>query len=72
MVHTARGVNGPVKIRELLNENKLDTQIRLVVGGAPYRFHTSLYREVGADAWADNGITAAEVIADLIKDIQRS
>ncbi|MBC8438618.1 MAG: cobalamin B12-binding domain-containing protein [Deltaproteobacteria bacterium] len=72
MVHTARGSNGPVKVRELLNKNGLEGRIQLVVGGAPYRFHSTLYREVGADAWADNGITAAMVIADLIRENKTS
>lgn len=68
MVHTARGDNGPVKIRELLHKEGLGKQIKLVVGGAPYRFHHEMYKEVGADAWADNGIDAATVITELIKE----
>ena len=66
MVHTARGENGPSGIRELLIRRGLEDRIRLVVGGAPYRFYPELYREVGADAWARDGITAAQVILDLL------
>lgn len=72
MVHTARGSNGPAKVRELLNKKGLEGRIQLVVGGAPYRFHSKLYKEVGADAWADNGITAATMIADLIRENKTS
>jgi len=72
MLHTARGGNGAFKVREILNKNGLEGRIRLVVGGAPYRFHPLLYKEVGADAWADNGITAANVITDLIRETQIS
>ena len=67
MVHTAKGENGPIRIRQLLEEKDMDKKIYLVVGGAPYRFHPELYKEVGADAWADNGITASKVISDLIE-----
>jgi len=69
MVHTARGKNGPIKVRELINRENLNDRIRLVVGGAPYRFHPTLYKEVGADTWAENGMTASKVISDLIKKV---
>ncbi len=67
MLHTARGENGPIKVRQLLKESKKEDEIFLVVGGAPYRFHPELYKQVGADAWAENGITASKIITDLIK-----
>ncbi len=70
MLHTARGENGPTKVRALLREKGVEDRIRVVVGGAPYRFHPTLYREVGADAWADNGISAADVIVDMVKEVQ--
>ena len=41
------------------------------MGGAPYRFDPELYRIVGADAWAENGITAGRVITDLIREVRR-
>ncbi|MBF0233912.1 MAG: cobalamin-dependent protein [Desulfamplus sp.] len=67
MLHTARGENGPIKVRQLLKESKKEDEIFLVVGGAPYRFHPELYKQVGADAWAENGITASKIITELIK-----
>ena len=41
---------------------------RIIVGGAPFRFDPELHRKVEADAWAEDGITAAKVIADLVRE----
>jgi methanogenic corrinoid protein MtbC1 len=71
MVHTAQGENGCLKVRQLLKERGLDKRIRIAVGGAPFRFDRGLYQAVGADAWADNGITASRVIADLIREVSQ-
>lgn len=49
MVHTATGQNGSIKVRALLKERGLENQIKLAVGGAPYRFDPELYQKVGAD-----------------------
>lgn len=65
MDHTARGEGGCRGVRRLLRERGLDGSIRLAVGGAPYRFDPELYREVGADAWAADGLSAGQVIAGL-------
>jgi len=71
MVHTARGENGCRKVRQILSERGLEERIKVAVGGAPYRFDPELYRTVGADAWAENGITAGRVITDLIREVRR-
>lgn len=71
MVHTAMGPNGAMKVRELLQAQGLEDQIRLVVGGAPYRFDNALYKTVGADAWAPDGVNAGRVIVELIKELQQ-
>lgn len=71
MVHTARGESGCLGVRRLLHERGLEHRIRLVVGGAPYRFDDKLYLQVGADAWADNGLAAAGVIAELVQEVAR-
>ncbi len=68
MVHTARGPDGALGVRRLLDERGLSGRIRLAVGGAPYRFDPGLYRAVGADAWAENGIAAAHLIAALAQE----
>lgn len=70
MVHTARGEHGAVRVRELLKERGLEGSIRLVVGGAPYRFDESLYQVVGADGWAADGVTGAHLITRLIREVR--
>jgi methanogenic corrinoid protein MtbC1 len=72
MVHTATGENGCIKARQILRERGLEKRFRLVVGGAPYRFDTELFKSVGADAWAVDGISAAKVIIDQIREVQSS
>lgn len=71
MVHTARGANGCLKVRRILEERGLVDKIKIVVGGAPYRHDHELFKIVQADAWADNGITAGKVIADLVKGVEK-
>jgi len=66
MVHTATGEDGSLKVRALLKERNLEDKIKLVVGGAPYRFDHELYRKVGADTWAADGVTAAKIIRQVI------
>lgn len=70
MVHTATGPQGPRRVRQLLQERGLENRFCLVVGGAPYRFDDQLYRSVGADAWAPDGVTAGKVIVDLIRSVK--
>lgn len=70
MVHSARSEEGCLKVRRLLQERGLEEKIKIIVGGCPYHYHEALYKIVGADAWADDGITAGKVIADLIKEVQ--
>jgi len=49
----------------------LDT-MRLHDAGAPYRFDAELFRAVGADACATDGVNAAKVIIDLIHQVKPS
>jgi methanogenic corrinoid protein MtbC1 len=67
MVHTARGPGGCVGVRKLLQERGLEDRIKIAVGGAPFRFDPELYKVVGADTWAENGILAARVITALLR-----
>jgi methanogenic corrinoid protein MtbC1 len=71
MVHTATGPQGACAVRRLLQEGGLERRVRLVVGGAPYRFDEQLWRAVGADAWAPDGVSAARVIADLVRQVRQ-
>ena len=70
MAHTARSEEGCLKVRHLLRERGLEGRIKVVVGGAPFRFDGELYKAVGADAWAEDGISAGKVIEDLIREIR--
>jgi len=70
MAHTARGENGCLRVRQLLKERGLAGRIRIIVGGAPFRFDHELYKVVQADAWAEDGISAGKIIADLIREVK--
>lgn len=70
MVHTAEGPHGARAVRAILRERRLEDRLRIAVGGAPYRFDDTLYRTVGADAWAPDGISAARVIVALVDEVK--
>ena len=71
MLHTARSDNGCKKVRAILREKNLESKIKIVVGGAPFKFDRELYSTIGADAWAEDGVTAAKVITELIGQVRR-
>jgi methanogenic corrinoid protein MtbC1 len=71
MVHTARGEGGCLKVRQILKKRGLEDSVKILVGGAPYRYDPGLYRIVQADAWAEDGISAGKVILDLIREVQK-
>jgi trimethylamine corrinoid protein len=62
MMHTTTGDNGPKGVRDELQRRGLEKHIRLIVGGAPYKFDEELYRKVSADGWAENALSAVSVI----------
>ncbi len=68
MAHTARGENGCLKVRQILKDRGLEKNIKIIVGGAPFRFDKQLYKTVKADAWAEDGIAAGKIITGLIKE----
>jgi 5-methyltetrahydrofolate--homocysteine methyltransferase len=70
MIHTATSESGPKRVRQLLKEQGLEEKLRVIVGGAPYRFHDNLFREVGADAWADTAAEAPAVVARLVQEVR--
>lgn len=70
MVHTARGSEGCLAVRRILRERNLEQQLKIIVGGAPYRFDAELYQAVEADAWAEHGVAAGPVIIDLIREVR--
>lgn len=71
MMHTARSELGCTKVRAILKERNLEDKIKIVVGGAPYRWDPNLYKTVLADAWAEDGITAGKVIKDLMTGVKK-
>ncbi len=70
MVHTATGERGPKRVRQMLREQGLEDRLRIIVGGAPYRFHENLYIEVGADAWGDTAAQAPEIVTRLVREVR--
>ena len=69
MVHTATGENGPRRVSEIIRSEGLGSSLRVIVGGAPYLFDSDLYRTVGADSWAPDGIAAVEEIKRLVAEV---
>lgn len=70
MVHTARGENGSLRVREILRARGLEGRIRIIVGGAAFRFDPDLFKTVHADAWAEDALAAGQVIERLIQEVQ--
>jgi len=68
MIHTARGEQGCLGVRRILKERNLEDRIKIIVGGAPYKFDDELYKIVGADAWAEDGLAAAGIVLKLIRE----
>jgi len=56
------------KIKEKLADKDLD--IKIIVGGAPFRFDSQLWQEVGADAMCNSASDAVRVINDIMGDIE--
>lgn len=72
MLHTATGETGARQVRALLGQRGLNGQVKLIVGGAPYRFDPELYKAVGADASAPDGVSAGRLITELIERVKAS
>ena len=66
MMHTATGPEGPIAVRKLLDERGLSGKIKLVVGGAPYRFDEALSKTVCADGWAKDAYQAISLLDEMI------
>jgi methanogenic corrinoid protein MtbC1 len=52
------------KLKEKLKEVNLD--VKIIVGGAPFRFDDQLWREVGADAMCRTASEAVSVIHEVV------
>jgi len=62
MLTTARNIR---KVRQVLQERKLENRIALAVGGAVFRMRPELATEVGGDGMADTGIDAPDLFENL-------
>ncbi len=51
----------------LLKKHKLHTKV--IVGGAPFRFDSNLWTEVGATASGNNGKEALEIVHNMVDEI---
>lgn len=71
MIHTATGENGCRKVRRILRQRKLEDRIKIIVGGAPFRFHPDIFKIVGADTWAPDALTASQVIEGMLQEARR-
>ena len=59
-----------LKVREIRDKlNQTNGEIKIVVGGAPFRFDDQLWQEVGADAMGRNASDAVEIITKITGDI---
>jgi len=62
MLHSA------LKIRDLTKKLKeAELEVKVVVGGAPFRFDDRLWQEVGADAMGKNASEALEIITKMVE-----
>ena len=55
------------KLRDKLREENL--AVKVIVGGAPFRFDPNLWREVGADATAATASEGAGIVLELLKGL---
>ncbi len=67
MMHTATSDKGCSGVRKILKQKNLESKIKIIVGGAPFRFDDELYKEIGADAFANDGVLASEKIKILFE-----
>jgi methanogenic corrinoid protein MtbC1 len=53
-----------------LKQKLNDSDVKIVVGGAPFRFDNQLWKEVGADACGDNVNDAVQIIHKMMEDMK--
>ncbi len=47
-----------------------ETEVKVIVGGAPFRFDESLWKEVGADATGNDPAEALKIVTKLAGEIK--
>ena len=57
-----------LKVKNIKEElNKVNSSIKIIVGGAPFRLNSNLWEEVGADAKGDSAADVIEIINKVVK-----
>lgn len=54
-------------VKDLLNNSNCD--VKIIVGGAPFRFDKNLWREIGVDGMCENASEAVAVIGKVMEEI---
>jgi methanogenic corrinoid protein MtbC1 len=49
---------------------KLDSSVKVIVGGAPFRFDEHLWKDIGADAVGKNAADAVSIVSKMIGDLK--
>ena len=68
-IHTARSEQGSLGVRKILADKNLG-HIKIIVGGAPYRFDKHLYTAVHADAFAKTALESVKTIQILMNEVK--
>ncbi len=64
-------VNSALMIKDIRrNFNELGLNIKIIVGGAPFRFDQNLWREVEADAMGTHASDVVELVKRIIEEIE--
>jgi len=60
-----------LKVREVCSRLKAKgSDIRVIVGGAPFQFDSELWKEVGADAVGSSAAQAVAIVACMMGEVQ--
>ncbi|RWX44604.1 B12 binding domain-containing protein [Candidatus Electrothrix aarhusensis] len=57
------------QVKQLLEQ--AGSSVKIIVGGAPYRFDPLLWQEVGADAMGANAAEAIEAVAACLEKTEK-
>jgi len=57
-----------LRIKEL-KQKLSNTDVKIIVGGAPFRFDTNLWKEVGADGFGYDSSEAIEIVSKLMEEM---
>ena len=58
-----------LRIKEL-KQKLSETDVKIIVGGAPFRFDEELWKEVGADAVGKDSSDAIEIVAKMMEELK--